>query len=71
MAEKMKGIVFVGPQKVEIQEFDKPKIRANEVLLKMRTVALCTMEQRTFRGTGGKYPSVSGHEVCAEIVEVG
>ena len=43
MAEKMKGIVFVGPQKVEIQEFDKQKIRANEVLLKMRTVAPCTM----------------------------
>ena len=49
MEEKMKGIVFVGPRKVEIRELVKPKITPYELLLKTEAVAICTVEQRTFK----------------------
>ena len=70
MSEKMKGIVFVAPQKVEIKEFNKPSIKDNEVLLKTQAFAICTMEQRLFRNSDN-YPCCAGHEVVGVIEEVG
>ena len=70
MEEKMKGIVFVGPQKVEIRELVKPKITPYELLLKTEAVAICTVEQRTFK-SDNRQPSLGGHEVCCTVVEVG
>lgn len=69
MSEKMKGIVFTAPEKVEIMEFDKPAISPSEVLIETKAFAICTMEQRIFKS--GNYPCLAGHEVCGIIKEVG
>ncbi len=70
MTELMKGIVFTAPQKVEIMEFQKPTIKDNEVLIKTKAFAICTMEQRLFRNSDN-YPQCAGHEVCGVIEQVG
>lgn len=70
MQEKMNGIVFVGPQKVEIRELTKPTITPSELLLKTDALAICTVEQRIFKSDNTQ-PSLVGHEVCCTVMEVG
>lgn len=70
MQEKMKGIVFTGPQKVEIMEFEMPVITPSEVLVRHDAFAICTVEQRMFKSENG-YPNLGGHEVCGTVVAVG
>lgn len=69
----MKAAVVVEDQKVEIQDIEKPVIKENEVLIKVRTVGICGSDLHLFLGTHAfrKPPVVLGHEVAGDIVEVG
>ena len=68
--EEMRALVFTEPKHVQLQTMEKPTITPSEVLMEVHAFAICTMEQRAFNG-GGTYPSLSGHEVCGVIREVG
>lgn len=68
----MKAIVELGPKNIEIQELPTPKIKDDEVLMKVRANGLCTNDVRDYIGdTKWSYPRVGGHEFSGEIVEVG
>lgn len=68
----MKAIVETGVKKLVIQNLPTPRIKADEVLVKIRANGLCTNDVRDYTGdTNWSYPRVGGHEFSGEIVEVG
>ena len=67
----MKKAVIVAKETVEFQEFALPEISANEVLVKVKAVGLCTFEQRYYTGMKEDYPFNGGHEVCGIVEQVG
>ena len=51
---------------------ETPELSGREVLVKVHAVALCTLEQRIFKGeVRMPYPCTGGHEVSGEIVRMG
>lgn len=72
MAIKIKTAAVTGPKKVEILDLETPDLRAGEALIRVRAVALCTLEQRVFLGmVKMPLPATGGHEVAGEIAALG
>ena len=69
----MKAIQFIEPGKVSVIDIETPKPAAGEVLLKVNFIGICGTDLSTFRGGNPlvKYPVVPGHEISAEVVELG
>lgn len=74
----MKAIVLHGPDgfpnNFSYTDIDKPKCECDDILIKMKSVALCGTDKRIFTGKktkGVRKDSVVGHEISGEIVEVG
>lgn len=68
----MKAIVIKDVKTIEISDLPMPKIKADEVLMKIRANGLCTNDVRDYIGdTKWTYPRVGGHEFSGEIVELG
>jgi len=69
----MKYISINAPRQVEILEKPAPKPGNGEALLKMRYGGICGTDLNMYRGAFayGAYPRVPGHEISAEIVEIG
>jgi threonine dehydrogenase-like Zn-dependent dehydrogenase len=69
---KTRTTVFLGPKELEIREIELPPVGPRQVLVKVKACALCTWEQRFYRGSSPQdYPFRGGHEVSGEVVEVG
>jgi 2-desacetyl-2-hydroxyethyl bacteriochlorophyllide A dehydrogenase len=64
-------IYFTGPGAVEVRPDVRPAPGPGQVLLRLRSTGICTMEQRLYRGLLEMYPVSPGHEPAAEVVEVG
>ena len=67
----MKGIVFLGQQKLEIQEFEEPTPGPDEVILEIKASGMCGSDLKVYRavdgpsslGLGGEDKQViAGHE---------
>jgi len=74
MTEKMTVAVFTAPRQLEFREITRPIPKPNQVLVKIKACAICTVEQRVWTGTkvsGLGFPMIGGHEASGEIVEVG
>lgn len=69
----MKAVRIAAPQEIGVAEIEKPVIKADEVLLKIKYVGFCGSDLNTYRGNNPmvKLPVVPGHEVGAVIEEVG
>ncbi len=68
----MKAAVLSGPGRMEIRDVDDPVMEKDEILIKLKSCGICTLEQRLFTGAMKlHYPLVGGHEAAGEIVEVG
>lgn len=72
MAINIRAAAVVAPGQINILSLETPDLRPGEVLVKVRAVALCTLEQRVFKG-GMKLPLpfLGGHEVAGEIAALG
>ena len=70
---KMKAALVTDLEKVSIQEIERPIIKDDEVLIKVKTVGVCGSDLHLFRGTHAfrKPPAILGHEVSGDVVEVG
>lgn len=55
------------------RDLEKPEIKATQVLVAIKKVGFCGSDLNTFRGLNPivSYPRIPGHEIAAEIVEVG
>ncbi len=58
--------------KIRFMELDTPPLSGKEVLVKMHAAALCTLEQRIFRGdVKMPFPCIGGHEFAGEAIQLG
>ena len=72
MSIQIKTAAITGPKTCEILELTTPDLGRGEVLVKVHAVALCTLEQRIFRGeVKMPLPCTGGHEVAGEIAALG
>lgn len=69
----MKAVRIVSPLTMEVAEVEKPAIKADEVLVKIKYVGFCGSDLNTYLGRNPmvKLPVIPGHEVGAIIEEVG
>lgn len=47
-----------------------PQLSSGEALVRVRACALCTMEQRLWKGSQNDYPIAPGHEAAGVVVDV-
>jgi len=72
MSEKMRAAILRAPFDVMIDKIEKPKVGAGEVLVRIKSSAICGTDVEIYRGKYKvKYPVFMGHEAPGEIVEVG
>ncbi|MCS7120120.1 MAG: alcohol dehydrogenase catalytic domain-containing protein [Nitrososphaerota archaeon] len=67
----MKAAVLVGKERFEIQETDNPKCGQGEILVKVKSCAICGTDLRIFRGEKRIDVPITGHEISGVIEEVG
>lgn len=69
----MKAVEITAPGEMRVTELDKPTCGVGEVLLKIRYAGFCGSDLNSYRGNNGmaKFPLIPGHEIGAEIVEIG
>ena len=74
-----RGVVYVGPGKVEVRSIDFPKLvdprgkRCDHaVILKVVSTNICGSDQHMVRGRTTAQPGlVLGHEITGEVIEAG
>src|SRR5689334_1618491 len=74
-----RGVVYLGPGKVEVQSIDYPKLQNPKgkkidhgVILKIVTTNICGSDQHMVRGrTTAPAGLVLGHEITGEVIEKG
>ncbi|WBL24650.1 zinc-binding alcohol dehydrogenase family protein [Zunongwangia sp. HGR-M22] len=69
----MKYIVCEEPNNFQLKEKEAPKKKEGEALLKIHRVGICGTDLHAFAGNQAffKYPRILGHELAAEILEIG
>ena len=76
----MKGIVFLGDKKLEIQNFEDPSPGPNDVIIEIKASGMCGSDLKFYRANSGPSslglggddkPVIAGHEPCGTIVEIG
>ncbi|MEJ2249185.1 MAG: alcohol dehydrogenase catalytic domain-containing protein [Candidatus Lokiarchaeota archaeon] len=69
----MKGVFFEGKHKMVVKDdFPKPKIKEDEVLVKVKYCGICGSDVESYITAGLETPGIIiGHEFSGEIVEVG
>ncbi len=71
----MLAAVYHGPNDLRVEEVPQPQIGPDEILLKVLGATICGTDLRILHGGHRKYPAgtvrIPGHEVAAEIVEIG
>ncbi|WP_420645063.1 zinc-binding dehydrogenase [Candidatus Leptofilum sp.] len=71
----MLAAVYYGPEDLRVEERPRPKIGADEVLIKVLNANICGTDLRIYKGGHRHYPPgavrVPGHEVVGEIAELG
>lgn len=69
----MKAAVLTKIRKIEIKDIEKPKIKDDEVLIKVKSTGICGSDLHAYRGVHPfrKPPVVLGHEVSGIIEELG
>lgn len=74
-AEKMRAIVYHGPQDLSLERVPIPDIAPDEALLRVGSSSICGTDLRIYHGAHRMYPPgtvrIPGHEVAGEIVKVG
>lgn len=68
---KMRRSVITGPGALEIRELPIPEPKADQVLVKVHSCAICTWEQRMYSGEEPMYPMAGGHEISGTVVAAG
>lgn len=74
-----KGVVYLGPNRVEVQSIADPRLEAPDgrridhgVILKVLSTNICGSDQHMVRGrTTAPSGLVLGHEITGEVIEKG
>ena len=75
MSKKALAAVMVEKEKIELQEFEIPKIRSDDALLRVEAVGICGSDYGQYYGKlkafGIDFPVIPGHENLGYIEEIG
>lgn len=74
--DRMRALVLTSPGEFQIKEVPVPAIAPDEVLCRVRAVAICGSDPEIIRGDLAgfwppSYPFIPGHEWSGEVVKVG
>ena len=71
----MKAAVFYGKENMRVEEYPTPEINDNEVLVKVKSAAICGTDVRMYRNgvknVDEDHPLIIGHEMAGVIEKVG
>ena len=75
----MKGVVFQGNRKLQLEEFPDPSPGPGEVVLQIKASGMCGSDLHIYRATGSmsalgfgaSSPVIGGHEPCGVVAEIG
>ncbi|WP_321479067.1 zinc-binding alcohol dehydrogenase family protein [uncultured Bacteroides sp.] len=69
----MKAVQITAPSVMKVVDAEKPAVKADEVLLKLKYVGFCGSDLNTYLGRNPmvQLPVIPGHEVGAVIEEIG
>lgn len=67
----MKILVMPEAGKIDIIDYEIPKIDTDEILVKIAVVGICTWEQKFYFGKSDGFPFVGGHEISGVIEKIG
>lgn len=69
----MKQAIMLEPGKIEFKEVPVPNIESNQVKLKIESIGVCGSDIHVNHGNHPytSYPVVQGHEVAAEVLDIG
>lgn len=69
---RVKALAVTAPKQTGFFDLETPALGFGEALVRVRAVALCTLEQRVFQGVIKlPLPFVGGHEVAGEVIALG
>ncbi|MCA9217002.1 MAG: galactitol-1-phosphate 5-dehydrogenase [Planctomycetales bacterium] len=69
----MKALLLTDYKQLEVTDFEKPGVEANDVLVKVRACGICGSDIHGYDGSSGRRipPLVMGHEAAGVVEEVG
>ncbi|MEM2112375.1 MAG: alcohol dehydrogenase catalytic domain-containing protein [Candidatus Bathyarchaeia archaeon] len=67
----MKAAILVGKERFEVREVSDPKCEQGEILVKVKSCAICGTDLRIFRGEKRIDVPITGHEISGVIEDVG
>jgi threonine dehydrogenase-like Zn-dependent dehydrogenase len=75
----MKGVVFLGNRKLQLQDFADPTPGPGEVVLQIKASGMCGSDLHIYRATGSmsalgfgaSSPVIGGHEPCGVVAAIG
>lgn len=71
--KRMRAAVFYGQGDIKVEQVDVPKIKPDEVLIKVRYCGICGTDAHIYRGifSVSNPPRILGHEFSGEVVQIG
>lgn len=71
--EKMTQAIMTEPGTIVFQEVEVPQVKENQIKVKMKRIGICGSDIHVYHGKHPftSYPVVQGHEISAEVVEIG
>lgn len=72
MEEKLRTVVFRGVGDLGLEEYDVPAAGPGKLLIRIEACAICTWEQRVYKGVNKvDFPFIGGHEIAGHIEAIG
>lgn len=71
--EQMRAVIYYGPKDLRLEMVPVPEIKADEMLIKVRSATTCGTDVKTYLRGHPKYPPpfLFGHEFAGDVVQVG
>lgn len=69
----MNAVIFDGPQQMHVGEWETPKPKSGEVMLRNAAVGICAGDLYIYQGKNpyARYPIIGGHEIAGYVHEIG
>lgn len=73
MTEQMRAVVYLGPEKIELQSLPIPEPKEGELLVRVRAATTCGTDVKTYRRGHPQFPPpfVFGHEFGGDVARIG
>lgn len=73
LPEKMRAVFYYGPKDLRLETVPVPEIKADEMLVKVRSATTCGTDVKTYLRGHPKYPPpfMFGHEFAGDVIQVG